>query len=337
MAEPTTEQWQDLHKSFMDYCEAAPWQWLTDMDVLAVEDPSGEYKGYCAVMGSGEMEYGLSVHIGDEGLAGYLALMTGEIEPESSEAFDRMNALSVMLADREDLDTTDRALIRRLGLRYRGRGRWPLFRSTATGYMPWYLNSDEAVFLTMALRNVTDVALRVAGGEEVLYSESDPSLILTRVFRGGAWQDQWQPFRPPQTTAPVPGYPDLERLQQLARSKSKGPSVWELSTFYLHTPIQEKRGERPYFPAVVLVVDRDSSFILSPDVLGAGTSATERQDVLVRLLEAVDVLPVEVVVDSTSTAHLVESVTSSTGVKLSVGATPTLDEVKESLMTFMDR
>ena len=131
--------------------------------------------------------------------------------------------------------------------------------------------------MTMALRNVTDVALRVAGGEEVLYSESDPSLILTRVFRGGAWQDQWQPFRPPQTTAPVPGYPDLERLQQLARSKSKGPSVWELSTFYLHTPIQEKRGERPYFPAIVLVVDRDSSFILSPDVLGAGTSATERQ------------------------------------------------------------
>ena len=219
MTEPTMEQWLGLHKAFMDYCAATPWRWLGNTDVVAVENPSGEYKGYCAVMGSGEMEYGLSVHIGDEGLAGYLALMTGDVEPESLEAFYMMRALSAMLADREDLDTADRAVIRGLGLRYRGRGKWPLFRSTATGYMPWYLNSDEAEFLTMALRNVTDIASRMAGGEEVLYAESDPSLILTRVFRGGAWQDQLEAFMPPRPAGPVPDYPDSERLQQLAQSK----------------------------------------------------------------------------------------------------------------------
>ena len=66
MTEPTIEQWLDLHKAFMDYCAATPWRWLGDTDVVAVENPSGEYKGYCAVMGSSEIEYGLSVHIGDE-------------------------------------------------------------------------------------------------------------------------------------------------------------------------------------------------------------------------------------------------------------------------------
>ena len=103
----------------MDYCAATPWRWLGDTDVVAVENPSGEYKGYCAVMGSSEIEYGLSVHIGDEGLAGYLALMTGDVDPESLEAFYMMRALSAMLADREDLDTADRDVIRGLGLRYR--------------------------------------------------------------------------------------------------------------------------------------------------------------------------------------------------------------------------
>ena len=71
------------------------------MDVLAIEHPSGEYKGYCAVLGSGEMEYGLGVYMGDEGLGGYLAVMTGELEPESQEAFHLMESLSALLADRK--------------------------------------------------------------------------------------------------------------------------------------------------------------------------------------------------------------------------------------------
>ena len=337
MAEPTTEQWLDLHKAFLDYCAATPWQWLGDADVVAVENPSGEYKGYCAVMGSGEMEYGLAVYIGDEGLASYLALMTEEVEPESLETFFTMRALSAMLADREDLETADRAVIRDLGLRYRGRGKWPLFRSTIPGYMPWYLNSEETEFLTTALRNVTDIASRVAGGEQVLYAESDPSLILTLVFRDGEWQDQREAFMPPRPAEPVPDYPDPERLHRLAQSKTRRSLVWELSVFYLQTPIQEVRGERPYFPTMVLVVDRGSSLILGTESLGAIPSTTQRQGALVRLLEKSSILPSEMVVDSASTANLVESVTRPLGVKLSVGATPALNDVRESLMTFFDR
>ncbi len=336
MTEPTIEQWLDLHQAFMDYCAATPWLWLGDTDVVAVENPSGEYKGYCAVMGSSEIEYGLSVHIGDEGLAGYLTLMTGDVDPESLEAFYMMRALSAMLADREDLDTADRDVIRGLGLRYRGRGKWPLFRSIATGYMPWRLNSDEAEFLTIALRNVIDIASRTAGGEEVLYAESDPSLILTRVFRDGAWQDRWEAFMPPRPAEPVPDYPDSERLHQLAQSKPRGPLVWELSIFYLQTPIQEERGERPFFPTMILVVDRGSSLILGTEALGAIPSTTQRQGALVRLLEKVSILPSEIVVDSASTANLLEFVTRPLGVKLSVGETPVLDDVKHSLMTFID-
>jgi hypothetical protein len=223
------------------------WDWLDDSDVLAVEHPSGEYRGYCIVMGSGGLAYGLAVYIGDAGLAGYLTLMTGEVDPESLDALDHTNALSAMLADREHLETKDRATIRELGLKYRGRGRWPLFRRTIPGYLPWHLDADEAVFLTMALRNVMDMASKAASGETVLHSESGPSLVLTRVFRGGAWQDQWEPFELPQPPAPVP-YPDAERLQRLAQSKSKGPEVWELAFFYLPTPMQEEKGERPYLP-----------------------------------------------------------------------------------------
>ena len=61
MTEPTTEQWSDLHRSFREFCQLAPWRWLDDADVLAVEHPSGEYTGYCTVLGSAGREYGLAV------------------------------------------------------------------------------------------------------------------------------------------------------------------------------------------------------------------------------------------------------------------------------------
>ena len=335
VTEPTTEQWRDLHMSFREFCLATPWQRLGDTDAVAIEHPSEEYTGYCTVLGSAGQEYGLAVFVGDEGLAGYMALMTDEVEPESADAFVRMNALSAMLADREDLDTRDRATIRSLGLRYRGRGRWPLFRTTTPGFAPWYLDADGAAFLITAIRNVMNVVSRVASGELALYSDTDPSLILTRVFREGAWHDEWRPFKPPPPPAALPPYPDSERLRRMAQSQPMGQWVWELSIFHLLTPIQEKRGTRPYLPTVVLAVDRDTGLILSIKALGPGPPVTERQGLLVELLETADMLPSEIVVDTATTARLVEPITNLAGVRLSTGTTPALDEAKDELMAFM--
>ena len=336
MTEPTMQQWRDLHLSFREFCRITPWRWLNDTDVLAIEHPSGEYTGYCAVMGSAGYEYGVTVFVGHEGLSGYMALMTDEVEPESPDAFVRMKSLSAVLADRESLDATDRATIRRLGLRYRGRGRWPLFRSTAPGFAPWYLDASQTVFLTAAIGNVIDIASRMAGGELALYSDADPSLILTRVLKDGAWRDEWKLFKPSPPPAPVPAYPDPERLHRLAQSKPLGSRVWELSIFYLLSPIQEK-GTRPYLPTMTLAVDRDSGFIVHTEILGAGPSVTERQAVLVGLLETADMLPAEIVADTETTARLTDSITGLLGIRLAVDTTPALDEAKDALTTFIDR
>ncbi len=336
MPEPTDDQWRDLYMTFDDYCRAAPWQWLSNADILGIEHLSGEFMGYCVVMGQAGFEYGLAVYVGDVGLAGYLALMTDEVAPESDEVLEQTNALSVMLADREFLDTADLATIRRLGLKYRGKGRWPLFYSTRPGYTPWRLEADEAVFLTIALKNVMDVASRIASGELDLYSGRDPGTMLTRLYRNGAWRDHWETFRLPPAPPPVADYPDVERLRRLTESKPKAPWTWELGVFYVHTPVQEGKGQRPYYPTMTLLVDGDSTLILGLNVLEEVPSTKERQDALVELLEAEDMLPEALAVDSARTAQLVESVAESLGVELSVGATPALDEAKLSLMMFAE-
>ena len=86
---------------------------------------------------------------------------------------------------------------------------------------------------------------------------------------------------------------------------------------------------------IVLVVHRESSFILGTSMLGESPSALEQQEILVDTLETAPGLPSEIVVDSTSTTQLVESITAALDIRLSVGATPGLDEVKASLMGFI--
>ena len=335
MAEPSVEEWRDLHEAFKEYCRVKPWLLLADDDVVAIEHPSKGYKGYCAAMGNAGMEFGLAVYLGDEGLASYMSLMTGEIDPESLSGIESMRSLSAMLVDREDLSNRDRAVIRDLGLRYRGRGRWPKFRSMVPGYAPWLLDSEEAVFLAVALRKIVDVTSRVVGDELDLYREDEPGLVLTLVFRDGEWRDEWEILRPPGPPEAGEGYPDLERLERIARSGSNRLGTWELSKFYLHTAFQEKRGDRPYFPMVVLVVDRVSSFVVGTSMLGEAPSALEQQEVLVDALDEAPELPSELVVDSANTARLVESIASALEIELSVGPTPGLDEAKAALMGYM--
>ena len=335
MAEPSSEQWLALHEAFREYCQAAPWRWFDDADLVAVEHPSYGHTGYCIVMGSGGMEYGLAVYRGDEGLAGYLALVSGAIEVGSLESLNATNALSAMLADREELPKPDRDIIRSLGLRYRGRGRWPIFQDFKPGYLPWRLEADDAEFLTMALRGVIEVASLVDKGELSFSDEDGPIRVLYRRFQDGEWSNTWEPLLFP-IPPPAPDYYDTERVRQLAESKPRSRSVWELGIFYLHAPTREERGGRPHFPTLALFVHTDSDIALNEAFMGPGPTDADRQELLVKLLETIPVLPSGIVVSAPRLAQLVESVTTPLEIDLSVDDTPTLWDVREELFGFID-
>ena len=336
MPEPSNEQWLDLYQAFREYCESAPWEWLDNSDVVAVEHPSGEYKGYCVVLGDGGIEYGLAVYNGDEGLAHYLELMAGELGGETPEVLDTMDALSALLADREVLSTTDRDIIRNLGLRYRGRGKWPIFRSIKPGYAPWRPEADEAVFLTQALRVTMGIAARVEAGELALYLDGSPDLILTQVLRQGEWHDQWETLTPP-PPALAPDYPDAARLQQLAESKARSSNTLEFGIFYLYSPVQPERGQRPFFPTVVAIGDPVSGMVFPENLWGVGPTTADHQESLVKLLESLPFLPAELVVDRPQTAQLVVSVAGPLGIQLAVDETPAIWSFQADMTDFFDR
>lgn len=343
MNEPTEQQWLDLHAAFREYCEAAAWQWFDDTDIVVIRHPSSEETGYCVAMGSGGLEFGLAVYRGDEGLAGYLGIMSGAVEIGSPESLDRTNALSAMLGDRDDLTKDERDTIRSLGLRYRGRGRWPLFQDLRPGLLPWQPDGDGVVSLTWALRGMLDVASMAASGDLSLDAGlppdngDSPRLFLTRTWDDGRWNDSWEPLLYP-LPPPAADYPDTDRLRQLAESKPASGNVWEFGISYFHAPLGGEKGSRLYFPLIALLVETESEVMLQELFLNASPSDADRQELLVRMLEALPAMPAEIVVSTPRTAQLVESVAAPLGIALSVDETPLVwdlgDEMFASLGGF---
>ena len=161
--EPGKEEWLELHETFREYYAAEPWQWLEE-SVVVLDHPIWHELAYCVALGSSGMEFGLSVYLGDEGLRHYLRVSQFEDDFCSPDVLDTVKAISAQLADRNQLSSYDLNVIKELGLRYRGRRRWPAFRSMRPGYVPWQLETGEASLLTIALRETMELAAKIEAG-----------------------------------------------------------------------------------------------------------------------------------------------------------------------------
>ena len=328
---PTPEQWLALHHAFRRYCEIEPWRYLANEDLMVVEDPWGNYTGYCSVLGDGDLVYGLGVYLGDVGLSNYLSTISDVDDPDGTTMLERQLSLSAMLSDRDELEPEERKVMRELGLRYRGRGKWPMFRSARPGYWPWFVNADEARFLTVALDSITEITKQIRSGELGLRAGRDLDEFLALVPEGSGWKTEWRRLA-------LPELPSRDivansgRLQSILQSAPRGRAVWELTASYVPVFVQATKNDRPYLPTLVMLVDRGTQLIMDCRFLGATPSDTEKQERLLELLESGYPLPARIMCDRGSVAEVFDPIARKLGIMLDVGATPILDELKEDLL-----
>jgi tetratricopeptide (TPR) repeat protein len=328
--EPSHEEWSALYQAAISFKEQAPWRWMDDMDIFAVENPADGQTGYCVVLGSGGREFGLAVFVGEEGLDHYRRLESGEVEPESFEAASMLRSLSVTYGSRSDLDKEDLASIRSLGLRFRGKNAWPLLRSQRPGWMPWLLNQEEARFLTVVLQQALEVSARVREDELELQNEEDDELILTRYCRETTWREEW---RKPQVWEPeitVLEPSDPQRLHEFRELAGKPSGTWEMDIFPLPVPVPAESG-RLYFPNLALAVDRSSGMVLGLDFLGPAPGPVVKQELIIRLLERAHHIPRNLRVATEDMRRTIEPVARMLGMSVRAGVLPVLEEARHGL------
>jgi hypothetical protein len=268
---PDNEPWRRLYEAAKRVKAVAPWDGMEETDFFGVRDPDSGEIGFVSVMGLLGEHFAVAAYRGLEGLYGYWEIHAQDpaepgFEPERIMEVPQIQA---SFEDRDLLETEDRAVIRSLGLRFRGRNAWPMFRSYRPGYFPWFLDAEEARFMTHVLEQSVGVAERFREDDTLLDPPDEESCLVRvpRKRRGGVvWEDRWERVPPP-THRPVEIRIDGDVLDALERLPVVETAL-EVDCFLLPAKIGEV-GVRPLLPRVLLMVDAGSGLVLGNDIVCA--------------------------------------------------------------------
>ncbi|HSJ58811.1 MAG TPA: hypothetical protein VLC95_16620 [Anaerolineae bacterium] len=334
-SEPSQQEWQHLYEAAVAFKKAAPWEWMEEDELFGVRNPETGEIGWASVMGQAGEHRALAIYLGAAGLHGFWTIHEGGEMLDPTVLFE-VPQLQASFEDREILTDRDRQVIKSLGLKFRGRMEWPLFRSYVPGYAPWHVMAEEARFVAIALEQALDVARRLKENPELLEPEEDEYLV--RVQAGEGWVDEWiepEPFGP-QAIRRV----DEARLAAVRAELPLQKSSLQVDLFMMTATIQEKRDDRPLLPYNLLVVDSQSGMILGSDIVVAAPDLDaawlKAQNSLVQIFAKLEGIPSRIQVRDGWQADLFGHVAHHLGARLAISPSlPALDEARYALEEMM--
>lgn len=259
--EPAQADWRRLNNHASRFITQAPWQWLSDENIFAVRDPETGEVAYCCILGNGGIEYGLIAYRGSAGLEGYALIVDDAVEKD--EFLLIQDALAFTLGDREMVDKDDRAVHAALGLKFRGRGAWPIFRSHRPAYLPARLDRSECRMLTTCLEQSVALLDQALSGELPSPPPGFEGIVTRRAGSKGEWETAFEPL--PDQPALIPVTDEL-LLQRVLRSCRKVRQSWEVRVLPVGSFWPEDGGS-PFVGRILLCVDHKSGIVFGVDIL----------------------------------------------------------------------
>lgn len=317
-----------------------PWRWVEETDLIGIENPATGEIGFISVMGAlGEYE-AVALYLGAEGFYGFIDLQE---QDSRSDQVIALNHLQVAFSDRKYLEKEDLDLIKRLGLKFKGAGAWPMFRSYRNGYLPWFITRDEAQFLVHALSQIIDVATKVRDKAQPFHPTGrvEKGGYLMRVSRktdaGLVWEDQvWRIPKP--HSEPIRAVVDaslLESLKQISRSTLE----FEIDLNLLPAGIGEA-VQRPVAAYMLMAADNDSGYIFGFELLSAQDSLaamySRLPNAVANILSEARIVPTRMAVRSGKLHGLLKPLAQILNIELRyTDELPSIDEASESMTAWM--
>ena len=333
---PSPREWHRLYQATIRVKEIAPWDWMTETDIFGVRDPETGEIGFVSIMGMLGEHLAVAIYLGAEGLYSFWGFQQ-IADSAPPEALLGIPHLQASFEDRGELSAKDRAVIKDLGLKFRGRQEWPLFRSYRPGYVPWYLEAPEARLLTYALEQAGELVLRFEEDPALLEPADEESYLVRaphEVSGDLVWEDEVvSVFMPEAESIPIiMDVEALERVKQLPR----GEHTLEMDLFLFPIRIQEK-GARPYFPYLLLAAENPRGLIVGNELLTPEQGLVEMLGLVpmkvVHQLAQMGILPQEIRVQSFRLLALLKLLEGELGVEVKAARVlPNLDQAKESLL-----
>ncbi|HJV45074.1 MAG TPA: plasmid pRiA4b ORF-3 family protein [Bacillota bacterium] len=326
-------EWDALFECAVRFKELKGWEWMDDSHIFAVQDGESDLTGYCCVMGGGGEIFGLAVYYGPKGIETLLKTLEGKLEEQ--EYYDQQS-LMVSFENRGEVDKDDYELIKSLGRSFRGRNQWPVFRSFAPGLFPWYLTRQEVLFFTRVLEQAVLVCQRSRENLES-YKMTEDYVVVARcsILQGDEWV--WEDTRKriefiPQEEKCLPLVANELDLLRRKKNLKVVPLIIEFDYMYFTEPIQDRVGQRPYFPYHALWIDHEQEYILDVAMVERGNHEEYFQEKMLEIIDRIEVLPKEIWVQRERAYQLLAPITQKLGIKLIIVPTlPVLRNVVEDM------
>ncbi len=335
---PSLLEWKALYEAALEFKELAPWNWMYDTDIFGVKDPVSGEIGYCCIMGAAGEHYALGLYSGSEGLYGLSKILSGEFSELRDEALYVQKCLMASFEDRKCLQKQDLRQIKALGLKFRGRNAWPLFRNYMPGFFPWYLKGDEARFLTVALKQAMDVSLRFKKDPGLLVHPLKDHYFVRVPDKPGddiIWKDEWlEPLALEMKDAPVIPV-EKTTLDRIKKARLQRRGIWEIDFFYVPAALREKE-ERPYFPYMSLLVDHKSTLILNLRLEKEADCKSTFPVNFTDFIEQIKVIPDELLVKRYDVYRIMKPLSAELGIEINmVESLPALEYAQKSMKDFI--
>lgn len=254
---PSDNQWKRLFNLAEEISQLKPWKNLAECSVFGVRLPEDGVNGYIAVIGELGQVSGVMAYIGEASLDRLRYIY-------SSECLLELTMLSVTFDPPESLEERDRLFAESLGLDLeRDRG-IPVFRSHRPGYMPWYIEGDEAARMIILLEQAVEVFRRDDFTGFLELGSNDTRCMYRVPLEGGGWKD---------IIEEVPENP--EYTKQFVIQNELLRSIWKLPVS--SGPVQADLlmmpaaiggpGERPSTAYILLLVDEKSYYVMAHEMI----------------------------------------------------------------------
>lgn len=253
------DTFRSLIAASVEFCELAPWDYLSDSDLFGIHDAKTGNVRLASVMGNAGQVFGLMVHRGEQGLRWALTTTTrDDYDHQDPNFVHGQDGLMLEFVPRRELEAYDLALLKQIGFKPLSRAprKWLKFRSYMPGTAPWYLDQDEAESLLADLQKTTVFARLMKENKKLLQEGGNKVPFQKKAGFVDALAPEdldWQELVLAPQPLPKPVvFSDSERAA-VASLPRNSDLVLELDCVY--SPGLVTEGSRPYFPWLSMAVN----------------------------------------------------------------------------------
>lgn len=256
------ELWQQLYTYVDEWVQLKPWEALWSEDYVALK--IGDQTYYCTIMGKLGDCIGLSIYEGEEGYADLCSVSHEYMDLSVTQyvMFDQ-NCLTFYMGNREEVPKGQKDIIKKLGLKYRGKGQWPYFLSFAPRFYPYEINDQQAKIFVQVFQHL--IPLMKAYMNHEVNVDFDNGEILY------AYEDHGWKYEAMQRLEDIDKFYAVELedqeylhyLKQLPLSQNQ----YIIDMTYLTGGFVDEGYDRPVSSLVILILDVASQQIIKANIL----------------------------------------------------------------------